>query len=123
MALTHEDIGHEVGDPDAMWDMRGVLVSLSEPGPYGSMCTIRLCGTGELYDIGARGFVRTFGTPVHKTEEEELKRIVSVKLEETIRAIDSLLREAPPTTFRIPYMEAKQKLETMHKFAKNWKRK
>ena len=33
--ITQADIGHEVGDPDAHWDMRGELLSLSEPGPGG----------------------------------------------------------------------------------------
>ena len=67
--ISDADIGHEVGDPNAHWDMRGELLSLSEPGPWGSMCVIRLVDSGEILDIGARGFIRTNGRPVYMTED------------------------------------------------------
>ena len=96
--ISRADIGHEVGDPNAHWDMRGELLSISEPGPWGSMCAIRLVGTGEVLDIGVRGFIRTNGRPVHKSEKQIREdRLCSLREErDTLdRKIKELEAEAP----------------------------
>ena len=67
-------------------------MSLSEPGPWGSVCEIRLVGTGEILDIGARGFIRTNGKPVHKTEERILSDRLK-ELKERRNHIDKLILE------------------------------
>ena len=96
--ISQDDIGHEVGDPNAHWDMRGELLWISEPGPWGSMCRIKLVGTGEIMDVGARGFVRTFGRPVHKTEKqvrEDRLRSLREERDSLNRQIKELEAEAP----------------------------
>ena len=96
--ITTDDIGHEVGDPNAHWDMRGELLSISKPGPWGSMCQIKLVGTGEVLGIGARGFVRTNGKPVRKTEakiREDRLRYLREQRDSMDREIRELEAEAP----------------------------
>ena len=97
--LTQEDIGHEVGDPNAHWDMRGELLSLSDPGPWGSVCQIRLVGTGEVLDIGARGFIRTNGKPVHKSEaiilEDRWKELTEARkeIDRNLKEVEEQMRQ------------------------------
>lgn len=90
--ITQADIGHEVGDPDAHWDMRGELLSLSEPGPGGSMCEIPLVGSWKVFTTSANGFVRTNGRPVHKSEKDIRNQRLRERREQR-REIDKQIRE------------------------------